>query len=358
MSHPGSWNDGRSARRVPVRVRLFGRRLVVTDADRDRAVAELPLEGLALAEEIYAGQPVRLKHRDWPDARLTLEDHNLVDKLIAAAPHLRRRYHGSRGPFYRVMLWGGALVATVAALMGAVHLGAGPVTRMVPLAWEERLASTLMADFERIHGACAGQPGADYVQELVDEIAAQADTRYEFRVRILESDAVNAFALPGGRLAVFRGLLREADGPNEVAGVLAHEVAHGVERHPTEQLVRRSGYGVILSLITGDASGFGALAGDAVGFMANMAHSRAAEAEADRTAMALLNAAGLDSRGLPRFFGKLEAASGSMPEALELLSSHPTSRARMTETRSRAREGRDALTPGQWEAVLASCVDT
>jgi predicted Zn-dependent protease len=166
---------------------------------------------------------------------------------------------------------------------------------------------------------------------------------------------VNAFVLPGGYVAVFAGLIRKADGPDELAGVLAHEVAHGVARHPMEQLLQRSGYSLIASLVTGDMSGFAVLAGDAAAFIASMANSRADEAEADRMAMHLLNAAGIDSRGLPRFFEKLEDSHSSVPQALALVSTHPINEARMQDTRALAQEGRAALSTLEWRAAQQSC---
>src|SRR5690606_7625868 len=136
------------------------------------------------------------------------------------------------------------------------------------------------------------------------------------------------------------------------------EVAHGIERHATEQLIRRSGYSLIASLVTGDLSGFAALAGDAAAFMASMANSRADEAEADRLAMGLLNAAGIDSAGLPRFFERLEESGRSLPAPLMLVSTHPANAARLEETRTMVREGRAPLGDAEWQAVRQMCDDT
>lgn len=358
MDYRGWWNDGLSAERRPVRVRLLGRRLLVSDAGCDRPLAELPLDGLELAEEIYAGQPLRLKHDARSDARLTVDDHALMDKLVAAAPRLARRYHARRSTFHRAVVWMAALLATLALLFGFVRFGAEPLAAMVPVSWEERLGTELMAGFVEHYGACAANPGFDHVQALVDELAAQTRSPYRFRVHVLTGAEINAFALPGGRIGVFDGLVKAADGPGELAGVLAHEVAHGVERHATEQLIRRSGYSLIASLVTGDLSGFAALAGDAAAFMASMANNRADEAEADRLAMHLLNAAGIDSAGLPRFFERLEGSGRSLPDPLMLISTHPANPARIRETRAMVREGRAALAEADWQAVRQVCGNT
>ncbi len=355
MDYRGWWNDGQNASRMEVRVRLFGPRLVVSTAEGDVAIAELSLNGLAMAEEVYAHQPVRLKHDDWPDARLTVADHALMAKLIAAEPRLRRRYHGDRGTLQRLTIWGGGLLATVAALVGMVQFGAEPLAAAIPQEWEEALGERLMADFIDHYGLCDGEPGAGHVQALTDVLVSGPDTPYRFRVHVLDGAEVNAFALPGGYVAVFRGLLERAEGSGELAGVLAHEVAHGLERHPTEQLVRRSGFSLLAGLIGGDASGFAVLAGDVASFMADMANSRADELEADRLAMALLNGTGIDSHGLPRFFEKLQAEDEDLPRALALVSTHPASEARLAETLTLARDGRDPMPEDAWLAVGQIC---
>ncbi len=355
MDYRGWWNDGQSAGRLEVRVRLLGPRLLVSTADNDAAVAELSLAGLALAEEVYARQPVRLKHDEWPDARLTVADHALMTKLIAAEPRLGHRYHGDRGTLHRLAIWGGGLLAVVAALVGVVQFGAEPLAAAIPQEWEKALGEGLMADFIEHYGLCDGEPGAGHVQALTDVLASAPGSPHRFRVHVLDGAEVNAFALPGGYVAVFRGLLERADGPGELAGVLAHEVAHGLERHPTEQLVRRSGFSLLTGLIAGDASGFAVLAGDVASFMADMANSRADEREADRLAMALLNDAGMDSRGLPRFFEKLQSEDGDLPQALALVSTHPASEARLAETQALARAGADPMTEEAWLAVKRAC---
>ena len=358
MDYPGWWNDGQTARRTPVRVRLLGRRLTVSDGENDRILAELPVERLQLAEEVYAGQPVRLKHDEWPDARLTVNDPALMDKLAAAEPRLLQRFHARRATAHRLMVWGGALLATVAALVATVQFGAEPLASMMPLEWEERLGETTMADFIKHYGACDEDAGVAHVQALAEEIAQGAGSPYRFRVHILQGKEVNAFVLPGGRIAVFQGLLQEARGPNELAGVLAHEVAHGIARHPVEQMLRHSGYSLLATLITGDLSGFAILAGDAAAFIASMANSRADETEADRVAVGLLNEAGIDSHGLPEFFGKIGDAERRPPQTLTLVSTHPANEERLRMTRALARPGRDALPAEAWQAVRKTCAAT
>ena len=114
---------------------------------------------------------------------------------------------------------------------------------------------------------------------------------------VLKDRSVNAFAAPGGHVVVLSGLIDEAKSGDEVAGVLAHEIAHVIHRHPMESLVRAMGLAVLAEALSGDGLG-----GTAAMLLAVTAYSREAEAEADATAVALLEGSrGLRSVGLDRF---------------------------------------------------------
>ena len=169
---------------------------------------------------------------------------------------------------------------------------------------------------------------AGYVEGEGRDIARgtpRPDLPWEFRVP--NTDAVNAFAVPGGFIYMNRGLLAASDGMAEVAGVLAHEVAHVVARHSVDQLERayaaQMGLG-IGSIIFGRP---GDVAGAVINVTANMyfaRHSRADEAEADSLAVGYMVDAGWHPRGLVSFFRTLLDMRESSPNALEaLFASHP-----------------------------------
>ena len=143
---------------------------------------------------------------------------------------------------------------------------------------------------------------------------------------VLKDRSVNAFAAPGGHVVVLSGLIDEAKSGDEVAGVLAHEIAHVIHRHPMESLVRAMGLAALAEALSGDGLG-----GTAAMLLAVTAYSREAEAEADATAVALLEAAGYDPLGLTDFFGRMageekRSGAGLIPS---YLSTHPPSEARV-----------------------------
>ena len=102
------------------------------------------------------------------------------------------------------------------------------------------------------------------LETIVQRLAPFAARRdFDFRVRVIESEQVNAFALPGGQIVVFTGLLRRAERAEQVAGVLAHEMAHVTLRHGLRNVAHRAGLALGVQLLLGDVSGWARLAGDA-----------------------------------------------------------------------------------------------
>jgi len=235
---------------------------------------------------------------------------------------------------------------------------AGAVTAVMPRAWEEtlgdiayeRLAPSLAADRR---SRCTG-PARRALDALFTRLAAAAGGGYAYRLDIVAAPMVNAFALPGGRIVVFEKLIGEMEDPAELAGVLAHEMAHVVARDGTRSLVRSFGLGLVFDLMMG---GMGAGVMGAVGQnLLALSYSRAVEAEADRMAGEILVRAGLSGAGLARFLAHLAETRAGKAEAPEFLSSHPSpEHRRQAVSRARAGSGDAGLNDAQWSLVKATC---
>jgi predicted Zn-dependent protease len=178
-----------------------------------------------------------------------------------------------------------------------------------------------------------------YVNQLGDQIARSGRRGFNYTFYIVNSDVVNAFAVPGGYVYVNRGLIERTRNMAELAGVLAHEIGHVEHRHGAEQMERmqRASLGVNLAYIL-----TGRQPSPAEGTLINAAgtayfarHSRAAENEADESAVPMLVAAGINPNGLVTMFELLTSLQRRSPSALEAwFSTHPTTQDRINHTRS------------------------
>ena len=176
-----------------------------------------------------------------------------------------------------------------------------------------------------------------YINNLGRQLAAAADQRgIPYYFYVVNSDAINAFAVPGGHIYVNRGLIERADNVSELAGVLAHEIGHVAERHSIEQLQRAQGantlltilYGGILRRNPGQVEQVGVQAAGSAVFAG---YSRDAEREADRVAVPYLVRTGYNPNGLPSFFQELLTEQRRNPSRVQQwFATHPTTQERIT----------------------------
>jgi predicted Zn-dependent protease len=153
--------------------------------------------------------------------------------------------------------------------------------------------------------------------------------KYPYAFGVIDYREINAFALPGGPVWLHRGVLHAAGNESQVAGVLAHEVAHIAQRHAASQLTKATmanwGLG-LLGAVLGNSAGAGA-AQMAAGFLANgvfLKFSRDDEREADRVGLQILRRAGWDPRGMVELFEVLRREQRRDPGSVEVFfSSHP-----------------------------------
>ena len=179
-----------------------------------------------------------------------------------------------------------------------------------------------------------------YINDLGKTIQRQEGNRdIPYTFYVVNSEEINAFAVPGGFVYINRGLIERTDNLSELAGVLAHEIGHVEARHSAEMMERMQaaqvGVGLASILLGGAPSGLAGAAVD-VGATAYFArHSREAENEADAIAVRLLPGAGIDPAGLVTFFKELIEERERTPSTLEQwFSTHPLTEERIANVRN------------------------
>jgi predicted Zn-dependent protease len=174
----------------------------------------------------------------------------------------------------------------------------------------------------------------EYVNRVGQNIALHSDAKIPFTIKVLDSDDVNAFALPGGFLYVNKGAILTADSESELAGVMAHEIAHVAARHGVEQASKGTLANIAFIPLIFMTGGLGYLAYEAyqIGVpLAFLKFSRGAEAEADKLGAQYLWAAGYDPNNFLSFFEKLEKKEKGKPGTLsKLFGTHPPTPDRIT----------------------------
>ena len=247
----------------------------------------------------------------------------LMAHLERAAEQVRRARHSHR------VLWGSA-VGVVVGLGLMVWFGSDLIVEWavarIPVQWEQKLGETVYQDFLSKETVLKEGPAVSAVQEMTQRMTAKIPNNpYTFQVSVVQSPVVNAFALPGGYVVVFTGLMKKAESGEEVAGVLSHELNHVLQRHGMERLVKMMGLAAVVSILVGDQQGLIGLARQLGLELATLKFGREQETEADVTGIRLLSDARIAPDGMIRFFERL---SEKDKERVELFSSHPMSAAR------------------------------
>jgi len=184
-----------------------------------------------------------------------------------------------------------------------------------------------------------------YINQIVRRLAAVAPgPRFEYRSQVVNSPEINAFALPGGYVYVNRGLIRAVRNEDELAGVIAHEMAHVAQRHGTSQATKayaaQAGVGILGQILGGrnQRVGLGEQIVGSLGLNALfMKFSRGAESEADRVGAQMMARAGYDPMAMANFFDLLAAQQRSNPGAVsQFFSDHPSPQNRSAAIRAMA----------------------
>lgn len=294
-------------------------------------------------------------------ARLIVTDSDFIMWLRATRPDLVQ-CGVRKGTWLRIAAWGlGAAAALALMLFSILPSMANTLAKVIPIEREVAFGKAVTQHIEWVLGRtnpgvqrCKSPGGLAALDTMLERLTAERDMQYEIAVQVFDYPMVNAFAAPGGQVIILGGLLEKAETPEEVAGVLAHEIGHVEHRDPMRHALRAAGSAGLLTMIFGDIAG-AAVVGE---HMLTTSYSREAEVEADRFALEMLVEAHVDAEGIANFFSrrnKLEIGDMAIPE---FLSTHPDTRWRGAQAKRVAAsqsDTADILTPVEWEALKAIC---
>lgn len=295
-----------------------------------------------------------------------IEDTNFLTALHQLAPNHVRHLHDPRTRRRRVWFTIGAGVIAIPLLWVLYTKGvpalAGPLTHVIPFAWEQDLGNALLSELAPPDTRCTDYRIQEKVDALLHALIAQIGaTPHSFQVTIVDQPIMNAVALPGGNIIIFRGLLEKTETPEELAGVLAHEIQHILQRHGMRLLVQNMTLGLIIGALTGDVSGIMAFVLEGTHMLQSLSYNRTAEEEADQKGMELLVEAGINPKGMLSFFKYMQhqRANGPNDHLGQYLSTHPLPKDRIAHLATLVNQNRRTYRPlfllGNWKQLVLLC---
>ncbi|HVZ52992.1 MAG TPA: M48 family metallopeptidase [Pseudolabrys sp.] len=356
--------DGRTSARHDVRVTLGAAVLDIEGSD-GHLMGEWRYDEL---EQLSAPAGVlRLGRRGSPLLeRLQIYDADFAHLVDLRAASVDRT--GTLQRRQRLTVIGWTLIAVVALVLTAwfgVPAIAERLALQLPASLDRKLGDAVemqvRATLDTGHAgkafecglAADERAGRAALDKLTRRLATAAALPGPLNVTVVRRKEANAMALPGGHIYVFEGLIGKAAGPDELAGVIAHEIGHVAHRDGTKAVLHAGGLSFLFGMLLGDFVGGGAVVMGARSVLQS-SYSRAAEAAADLYGAQLLAKAGGDPRALGVILGKI---GGATEPGMKILLDHPETAARVAAINKVAgkRPAVPLLSPDEWTAVTRIC---
>jgi Zn-dependent protease with chaperone function len=291
-----------------------------------------------------------------PLARLDIRDIGLAAALAARCQRLHESRLDGRATL-KIVGWSvAAIVSLVLVVVFAIPFAADRLAPLVPQALERRLGDAAAAQIKSIFGgkSCHAAGGQKAFDKLVGTLREAAGLDTAVASSVVATPVPNALALPGGQMLLFSGLIDKADNPDEIAGVLAHELGHLKHRDNLRNMIHDGSTSFLIGLLFGDVTGSGAAIFAARTLMSS-SYSRDVEQSADTFSIDVMRKLGRPIKPMGELLFRVTGKQGGT--GFSILASHPLTEdrlKRMSEVQQTS-DGPPLLTPQEWTALKAIC---
>ena len=343
--------DGKSSKSHPVEINYNNNSIHISGIENSSINSFWKLDACTI-ESLNSGNILLISYGDFPKESIQIHQDqypNLSSALIEQQNSIAQSYHKLNrfNPITVVALSSFFVVSTVFLYITYLSPWVGEqAVRIIPESMEIKMGKSIANNFTSM--AEIDTLKSEWLNDFFEECDYESD--YPIELTYLKGDVVNAFAAPGGQIVVYEDMLQLTENPDELAGLLAHELAHVNQRHSMKSLAKSLSAYLILSVITGDVGGISGLILEQANNVKEMANSRTYEREADEKGLGYMVESHIDPNGMVQLFENLLAYSENpldsltlstfpaldslqyLPteEYLEILSSHPTSQQRIT----------------------------
>jgi predicted Zn-dependent protease len=308
---------------------------------------EIPLSRLDIQLSAEEGDDsIFLSDATQPQWTIQISDHAfLQESFLLQQAHTRRQIkalanEGDMNRRVKVTLWfvvGFLLLAVIGAAVTKLMVRA--LVARIPLQWEQEIGDEVMAEVKTMVPMVQDPKVFARVDKSVAPlIKALPPSAVQYQFYVIQEALPNAFALPGGHVVITTGLLDLVERPEQLAGVVAHEIAHVTERHGFRKIISAAGPYLLCRLFLSQSSGLFGMLGESSELLVRQSFSQEYELEADSVGWDYLVRAKIDPRGMTEILRKLELEQKSRQygdKSLRAFSSHPATEKRIRKLEDR-----------------------
>ncbi len=298
--------------------------------------SELPLQGIVIKTGGANNRMIFFSHHSIPDCTIFSSDQAILnDKNLKSYSDVIRQI----APIQKGKKEAQIIIIAVMILLAGMIYGifklkepvCSGIAKQIPVSWEEKFGDMIFSQLKSGKQVIDDPEIKDMLEKFTGPLLNRIpEKRYNFKVHIIKDPAINAFALPGGHILFYTGLILNAKSPEEVIGVLAHEAAHVTFQHGLRSLISSTGIFIIAQAFFGDASSLLAVIADKGLFLLTRKYSRDYEREADDKGWDYLIHANINPYGMISFFNiLLESQEKGILKDIDILSTHPATEERI-----------------------------
>lgn len=385
--YKGSYFDGKNAARHDVSVEVTSGAIKITT--ENGSFVEWPFGSFTLTQGVYENDDLKFvkssPSKDTIGEALIIRDKSFTEYLLQFLPKKYKSQFEIKNKFKKMVYFIPAGTLLAGLLLWLINFHGLPllsivVAEKISVKYEQSIGREAFYEYNKYSRFCGKGIKKDgkeneltkAMQSMVDVYSKKlVDNPYAFDVYIVKSNAVNAYALPGGHIVFYTGLIEKTESPEQMAGVLAHEMQHVIKKHSLRHIVRQNLVSFASTILFGgDLSG---ISNVAVMF-SSLEYSRELETEADESGAKLMETSNIDINGMAEFFDILHKKKQSKDEKesddadsedgvnlLQYLSTHPLSKDRTEYIKEMADSANYSPKPiypdMDWNKVKMSCSD-
>jgi Zn-dependent protease with chaperone function len=351
-AEPVAYFDGTSSRRHAATLAFTDALEIIVDGETK---AKWPWADIRRADS--APGTLRVSCQNAPVlARLEIRDPALAAELTSRAKNLDAHHLGRRG-VAKIVGWSLAAAASIVlVVLYGMPLAADRLAPLVPESFERRVGDVAEQQVKLVFGqkVCNSPAGQAAFDKLITTVRNAAGLDTSVQSAVVASEIPNALALPGGKIFVFDSLIAKANGPDEIAGVIAHELGHLKHRDNMRGLIYNGGTSFLIGLLFGDITGSSAVI-FASRTLVTSSYSREAETAADTFSIQMMQKLGRPPKAMGELMLRVTGKEGG--RGLTIISTHPLTEDRLARMskEDQTPNGAPLLTDAEWQALKGIC---